>query len=981
MLSQMRALLLLLTGLLLIESAPAQPLSSYVQDACPDDCFALAEDGRVVSIVASRADDPVVLRAVEDLAADLERVTGRRPVVHYDTWPAEPSLVVGSLAHSPLIRELVETGRLEPGEIEGRWEAFLLQVVSDVRGADRLVIAGSDPRGTVFGIYDLSRAMGVSPWYWWADVPVPHRPALYVARTLRRTDYPRVRYRGLFINDEAPALSGWAFEKFGGFNHRFYARVFELILRLKGNFLWPAMWGRSFFEEDSLNIPTAARYGIVIGTSHHEPMLRAHVEWQWHGGGPWDYTKNAATLQAFWREGIRRMKHNEAIVTVGMRGDGDEPMSEETAIELLERIIRDQRRILAEETGRDPSEIPQAWTIYKEVQDYYEKGMRVPEDITIVFTDDNWGNVRLLPPPGSPPRKGGYGMYYHFDYVGAPRSYKWINTVQIERTWEQMRLTYRHGVDRLWVVNVGDIKPMELPLTFFMDMAWDPERFTAADLPRYYERWAAEQFGPRYAAEIATLLATYTKYNARRKPELLDADTYSLHHYREFDRVVADYRALAARAQALHERMPAAYRDAFYQLVAYPVMASANLYEMYHALALNRLYARQRRAATNRMAEKVRRLFARDAELAAYYNHVMGAGRWNHMMDQPRIGYTSWDDPDENIMPEVETIAVPDTALPAVAVEGQPEAWPGPDAPATLPVFDDLTRPVHYLEVFNRGRQPFRFRIQAEAPALAFSATEGEVTEQQRIQVTVDWAQVPPGAEQLVFYVEGPGMRVPVVVPLERIVDRMPPDFEGFVARDGHLAIEAHHFSRQVPVGEARWEVIPNLGRTASAVTPLPVTMRAQAPGTDNPRLEYDVLLPTPGRIRVHLYLSPTYNFVNRPGGLRLAVSLDDAPPQLLEVHAADTIPDWRYGHVWMDAVARNVRIVTSAHEITRPGPHTLKLWAVDGGVVVERIVIDTGGLRPSYLGPPESPFVRDRRTHWPPEPEAGPAHAAGDTR
>eukprot|EP00903_Cladosiphon_okamuranus_P000173 g173.t1 len=333
---------------------------------------------------------------------------------------------------------------------------------------------------------------------------------------------PSVKYRGIFINDEAPALRNWASEQFGGFNHQFYEKVFELILRNKGNYLWPAMWVPSAFaSDDPENLRLADEYGIVISTSHHEPMMRAHAEWGQQGGGAWNYETNAENLRDFWRGGITRMGDYESVVTLGMRGDGDEAMSEETAVDLLQKIIADQREIITEVTEKPVTATPQVWALYKEVQDYYDKGMRVDEDIMLLFCDDNWGNIRILPKAEDLGRKGGFGIYYHFDFVGGPVSYRWLNVTQIERVWEQMNMAYDWGVKDLWLVNVGDIKPMELPISFFLDFAWDTEAIQATDLPNYYRSWARQQFGETKAEEIAEILARYTKYNARRTPEML----------------------------------------------------------------------------------------------------------------------------------------------------------------------------------------------------------------------------------------------------------------------------------------------------------------------------------------------------------------------------------------------------------------------------------------------------------------------------
>jgi hypothetical protein len=333
--------------------------------------FALFAEGRAAAVHVDSADFPAVIRAAGDLRGDVERVTGVAPALHVGGAIAGPVVLVGTIGKSPTIDALARAGKLDVRGVAGRWETFVVQPVDrPMPGVDRaLVIAGSDRRGTIFGIYDLSAQIGVSPWHWWADVPVARQTALWVDGGRHTQGEPAVRYRGIFINDEAPALSGWAGATFGGFNHRFYAKVFELILRLKGNYIWPAMWGSAFFADDSANARTADEYGVVIGTSHHEPLLRAHDEWRRFGSGPWDYTKNDSALRAFWRESARRIETNETVVTVGMRGDGDEPMTQGTATALLERIVADQRAILAQATGRDARTIPQVWALYKEVQD------------------------------------------------------------------------------------------------------------------------------------------------------------------------------------------------------------------------------------------------------------------------------------------------------------------------------------------------------------------------------------------------------------------------------------------------------------------------------------------------------------------------------------------------------------------------------------------------------------------------------------
>ena len=527
------------------------------------------------------------------------------------------------------------------------------------------MIAGADRRGTIFGVYDLSQRIGVSPWHWWADVP-PRRHANLYALPGRRVEAPAVKYRGIFINDEEPALGNWARQTFGGINRKFYERVFELVLRQRGNLLWPAMWGKSIYEDDPENARLAHEMGIVVGTSHHEPLMRAHVDWEKHKQGPWDYTKNAERLRRFWKEGVERTNGYDRIVTVGMRGDGDEPMTQGTATRLLETIVADQRKIVEQATGRPAAETPQVWALYKEVQDYYDAGMRVPDDVTLLFSDDNWGNVRRLPQPGQA-RSGGYGVYYHFDYVGGPRNYKWIDTNSIPRVWQQMRLADQFGARQLWIVNVGDLKPMELPTSFFLDMAWNPKSMTLGRMNDYPREWAAAQFGRAEAAGIGEVLARYGQLIARRKPELLDADTYELAF--EWPSVIAEWAALERDALAIERRIPAAARDGYFELVLHRVLAAANLHRLYWAVARNRDYARQGSPLANAKADEAERLFAADAALRRRYEVETAGGKWAHMMSQTHIGYTGWQEPPKDAMPEVRRVS-PGMARPLP----QPEA-------------------------------------------------------------------------------------------------------------------------------------------------------------------------------------------------------------------------------------------------------------------------------------------------------------------
>ncbi|HOC26184.1 MAG TPA: glycosyl hydrolase 115 family protein, partial [bacterium] len=632
--------------------------------------------------------------------------------------------------------------------------------------------------------------------------------------------------------------------------------------------------------------------------------------------------------------------------TIGMRGDGDEPMSEEANISLLERIVRDQRQIIAEVTGKPPEKTPQVWALYKEVQEYYDKGMRVPDDVTLLLCDDNWGNIRKLPRPGEAPRGGGYGIYYHFDYVGGPRNYKWLNTNQVARIREQMHLAYATGARQIWIVNVGDIKPMELPTEFFLDYAWNPEAWPAERIPEYTRQWAARQFGSEHAAEIAALLEGYTRFNSRRKPELLEPATFSLNNYGEWERVLSDYNQLAERARRLNELLPPAQRDAFYQLVLHPVTACANLYELYYTVALNRVYASQGRAATNAMAERAEKLFARDAEISAYYNHELAGGKWSHMMDQTHIGYTYWQQPDSNAMPAVKRRSVPAGAEMGVAIEGSAQWWPDSQAEAVLPELDPYIRKSTHLEIFNRGRSPFTYSIQPGRNWLRISDASSAVEDEKRITVTVDWGQVPNGRHRVPITVSGPGARrVVVTLPLFKPDEPETLLAGRFLESNGCVAIEAEHYTRAVNSPALYWKNIPELGRTLSGMTPFPVTAPAAAPGGESPRLEYLLHLFSVGTVTVKALLSPTLDY-HHAGGLRYAISFNDEAPRIVDMHE---------GMNWDKWVSDNIVVKSTTHTISRPGLQVLRFWAVDPGVVLQRLVVETGEPGGSYLGPPES--------------------------
>ncbi|ANH81485.1 glycosyhydrolase [Niabella ginsenosidivorans] len=822
--------------------------------------FPVASGEGVAAIYVDKEDDWLVHKAAALLQQDIAAVTGKKPEMVASPFSAPDVIVIGTLAGSKALQQLIAAKKISVDRIKNNWEAFKVQTISNpVKGVrNALVIAGNDKRGAAYGVFTLSRQLGVSPWYWWADVPVKKKAEVFVKKGAYTYGTPSVKYRGIFINDEAPAFSGWAKEKFGGINHRVYEHVFELLLRLKANYLWPAMWGNAFNDDDTLNAVLADKWGIVMGTSHHEPMLRAQQEWKRYGSGTWDYTKNDSVLRAFWKKGIEKMDHHESIITIGMRGDGDEPMTSGTAIDLLERIVADQRNIIEEVTRKPARETPQLWALYKEVQDYYDQGMRVPDDVTLLLCDDNWGNIRRLPKLNEKPRSGGYGIYYHFDYVGGPRNYKWINTNNIARVWEQMHLAYAYNARQIWIVNVGDLKPMEFPVSFFLDYAYNTDQWTAENLNVYYQQWAKEQFGATCAKAIAAILEKYAQYASGKKPELLNAETYSLENYNEAQRVTKDWNTLLADAGEINSRLPETYKAAYFQLVLHPVKAYSNLQHLYTAVGWNHFYYQRNDPLANRYAEEAERFYKKDSLLTIEY-HQLNNGKWNHMMDQKHIGYTYWQEPPVQKMPEVKKV----TGSAAQSIRTIPPS----------------------------------------------------VTTAQKL--------IPSGTTGTVFY-----------------------------EKDGYVSIGASHFTIKKDTAGIYWKNIPGIGREGDGITAFPVTASIQGIHSAAPYLQYDFYTYDTGVVILNAFFSPTLNFHNDSTGLQYAVSIDNDAPQIISVNKDENQPG-----VWDKWAADNCIIKTTKHFINKAGKHSIKYRMISPAVVLQKIVLDLGGLKPSYLGPPETIF------------------------
>ena len=921
------------------------------------DALDLICDGTVLPIIVDSADRNGVSRAAGALADDLSSVLGVRPEVQ-ERRGAGSCIIVGTLGSSSAVDELAARLLIDVEYLRGHDEAFTIAVVDEPAS---LVICGSDRRGTIYGIYEISRQSGINPWHFWLNVPPKETEHLYAKKGVVIKEHPAVRWRGIFLNDEAPALTNWILNTYGTvkpsqdppipegiacYGSAFYAKLFDLLLRLKANYLWPAMWNNAFGEDDALNAAMADEWGIIMGTSHQEPMTRAQQEWDRRYRatlGHWSYSRHKDELLRFWREGIVRNKDHETVVTIGLRGADDTAMGEESW-KILEEIVAEQRTILSEEMGRPAEEIPQLWCLYKEVQQYYEEGMRVPDDVILLWSDDNWGNLRRLPTEQERKRSGGAGIYYHFDYHGDPRNYQWINTTQIAKIWDQMSLALTYGADRLWVVNVGHFKGQEYPISFFLDLAWQGEAFEGDELKAWSVAWCTAIFASPLGAKVSDLVERIVELNSRRKPELLYPLAYSMVNYREAEVFVASWQQVRSEAEQLSASIPPALTDAFDHLVLFPARASHLLASLYLAVGRNHLWARQGRFAANEQALLVAAHFsAFKAEIERYQSECAG-GMWRGFADQPVLGYIDWNDPPANTLEHLYTCTVPDADHHrlGVAVEGSEGHWPSLDGCA-LPPFDSITDQRQRIEVFNRSSNAFPYRITAADPwVLLDGPVEGRLGLADEVTVKIDWKRAPMGRSFSSLRVASDQRYKEVTIAIEalRFDDG---ELSGFIEADRTLVINAIDFQGSYGDEGKRWQRLPLSGPFGA--------VRA---GAKDARLVYECWFLHAGRARVTVVASPALNVLGE--AVSVLLSLDDGPMHTVTLVEADYQVELD-DEFWRAGVIANARTAFVEMEITS-GAHRLTLWSTGAALLVSRIIVDLGGVRESLLGPPPSIFI-----------------------
>lgn len=975
----MKHLILMLSALVAVSAGHAQVA---VHEKSPETkyAFTLASPRQTAAILYDASDAAVVKRAAELFAADVEAVTGRRPQVTSATGETGPAVIVGTVGGSALIRRLSEAGKIDTAPLEGAWERYLIQTVANPLPGIRkaLVIAGSDRRGAAYGLFTLSELIGVSPWYWWADVPVKKHAALHVDAPPTYSQTPSVRYRGIFLNDEDWGLTPWASQTFeperGNIGPRTYAKVCELLLRLKANYLAPAMHPVSIsFNQIPENKLVADTFAIVMGSTHCEPLLlNTASEWDTQTMGPWNYDKNKEGINRVLTQRVRENSPYENVYTLALRGLHDGAMSTtlpmHEKVRMLQQALLDQRQILAENIDRPVETVPQAFTPYKEVLEIYSNGLELPDDVTIVWPDDNYGYMKRLSGVREQRRTGRSGVYYHVSYLGVPHSYLWFSTTPPSLMYEELRKAYDTTADRLWLLNCGDLKGSEMQVSLFLDMAWDIGRFTADNVVTYPARWLAGIFGEAYYDRLEAMTREHLRLAFPRKPEymgwgyhwnrfdhnceqLTDTD-FSFTNYDEAPRRLEAYRKLGARAEALLHEIGDEARPAFYQLVYYPLRGAELMNRMTLGGQRNRWYARQGRAATNAVRDEVQRCYDSLQVITRGYNSLLG-GKWNHMMSM-RQNYDG-----VSAYFNLPHLATHDAAgAPRLALQVAGEDVTGARAFHALPAFDNYLRRTYPVEIYNRGGGTLAWTAHASEPWVVLSKSAGKTADEERITVGIDWEKAPSGnavPAQIVFRAGEQSEKV--LVSLFNPTAPSRAELRGiYVENNGCVSIPAAGCHRVRENDRIKITAVEDLGIEGPALQLGDPTAPLQIfRSRDVPCAEYDFYAFDAGSVDVYTYVLPTFPLhadrdfrigENTNTDTKYSVQIDDG------ALATPSSSHVEYSQVWFESVLRNCAVNKSTLHIDKPGRHTLRIRVGDPGIVLQKIVLDFGGMKRSYLGP-----------------------------
>ena len=939
--------------------------------------FVITDSDSQVSLIYDFREPRAIEIAVNALADDIRRVTGSRPVVSTDMRNISGNvIIVGTTAQSCFF----ENDVIPSSQIPAGWETYSYTFVENYSESipRAMIICGADKRGAVYGVFDLSKKLGVSPWYWWADVVPETKDQLSVNAQDYLSQEPSVKFRGIFLNDECWGLNPWASNTYepeeGNIGPRTYARIFELLLRLKANFIWPAMHPcTNAFYQNPENPKVADEYGIVVGTSHAEPMLRNNVdEWNHHTMGDFNFFTNRESVLNYWEERVEESAEFESVYTLGMRGIHDSGMrggkTMVQRLEALEDIIANQRQLLNKYLDKPVDEVPQAFTAYKEVLDIYDAGLQLPEDISLVWPDDNYGYIKRLCNETEMERDGGSGIYYHLSYWGRPHDYLWLSSTHPSLIREEMMKAAHYKSREIWVANVGDIKPAEYNLSLFLDMAFNNEKFEKPlSEKQHLKEWMTSIFGKGTGEEATSILWNYYQLNFERRPEFMgwsQTEPTRKTHFTAFSlfengdeaqKRIDAFDELSQRVRKLRKIVPERLDDAFFQLVWYPVICAAHMNKKFLYTQKAYKYASQGRSSANDFARKAQEAYDSILSETKYYNNQLSDGKWENMMDFAPRSLPVFDPPTKVYW----DMAKEDDW--AIATEGNEEIRRSKDifGPLSLPEFINLTQQSYFADVFLRGRESLQWEAIPSENWITVNKSSGVLsgdfgTKQERVWISVNWSQFPQKdrARGKVTFKGDDEKEISLNVCARKSQIKKEGRDNLFVENNGYISIYGENYSRVQNDGPVEWDILAGSGYTGSSVWANPMKSFSSTDDVKNASVvEYELLVNRPGEITVHVYCLPVHPLTNGHD-VRIGVGLNAGKPQVIS-HKT-------YGRseTWKQNVLSNSAKVTSRHVIQKKGVNTFKIYAIDPGVIIDRIEIDTGGLPVHYSVLPETRYV-----------------------
>lgn len=972
----------LLGGMLLLSSSVALAQVSLSQNSSGSNVFSLVGKKDKACVYYDAQDFEVVKTTAGLFANDVKEVSGQiLGVATTKEAPQKNCIIVGTLGHNEWIDQMIAKKKLDVEPLKDRWESYLVQLVRNpLPGVDKaLVIVGSDRRGAAYGLLSVSRTIGVSPWYWWADAPIVKKDQLHLKVDKYISKEPTVKYRGIFINDEDWGLYRWSkrnFEKeVGNFGPRTYAKVCELLLRLQANYLCPAMHDASMaFHRIPENRVVADRFAIIMGSSHCEPLLfNTASEWKRDKMGEWDYINNKKGVDSVLNARVKECAPFENVYTLALRGLHDRAMNASNDMgdrkDMLQEALMAQRQMLIDAIGKPGEEIPQAFTPYKEVLDVYDEGLELPDDVTIIWPDDNYGYMKRLSSPKEQKRSGRSGVYYHSSYLGKPHDHLWMNTISPTLMYEELRKAYDATADRIWLLNAGDIKSCEFAVDYFLTMAFDIDSFNFERAANYRTEWLCGMLGDQYRNEYQDVVNSFYKLAFARKPEFMgwgyqwttdkhgrerNTDTdFSLTNYREVDNRLSEYRRIGSTVEKILNNMSDEKQKAcFYQTLYYPVKGCELLNRMILDGQRNRWYSIQQRASTKELEKSAKACYDSLEVITNGYNSLLG-GKWDHVMTMKQGFAAAYFE-----LPKLRDVELAPTASLGVMAEGE-AVLKGLQSFHSLPCFNTYLRQSYYVDVFNKGATPLKWKAAVTNDWILVSKKSGETATEDRIEVSIDWAKVPAGERILgtLDITSDRGEKESVYISVFNPTSPSLAEMDTlFVENNGYVSIDAASFHRKVENDAIKMIMIPNLGCENTAVQlGNPIAPAQRTAGRNTPRLEYDFYTFEQGSVDVYTYVLPTFPISKDRGyagheatnvETKYGVCIDEGPVM------TPSTSSFEYAQIWYESVLKNCRINKTTLHIDKPGKHTVKIICGDAGTVLQKVVLDFGGMKRSYMGP-----------------------------